>query len=110
MRRYHLTVRIGGFSAQGGSAYGRHPTNMWYVYLLQSIEHGKYYIGMTSDIEKRLHEHNQGKTKSIKAYIPYSIIGYSTFNGKQEARKYEIHLKKNYQAKKEFIMALLSRT
>ena len=47
---------------------------MWYVYILQSIEFGKYYIGYSADPFKRLEYHNLGKTRSIKAYIPYKII------------------------------------
>lgn len=81
---------------------------MWYVYLLQSEMSGKYYIGMTSDVPKRLREHNAGKTKSIKAYIPYKLIGYKEFTDKTEARKQEIRLKKSYLAKQEFITALSS--
>ncbi len=81
---------------------------MYYVYLIQSIAFLKYYIGMTDNCEKRLVEHNAGKTKSIKAYIPYRLIGAKEFVSKRDARKYELHLKKNYQARKEFVELLIN--
>ncbi len=81
---------------------------MWYVYLLKSKVNGKNYIGITTDLAKRLKQHNSGKTKSIKAFIPYVLIGYKEFTSKTEARKYEIRLKKSYLAKQEFIMAVSS--
>ncbi len=78
------------------------------MYLLQSSVNGQNYIGMTRDVQNRLKQHNSGKTKSIKAFIPYELIGYKEFTSKTEARKYEIRLKKSYQAKQEFIMAVSS--
>ncbi len=35
---------------------------MYFVYVLQSIPTGKLYIGSSSDPERRLVEHNYGKT------------------------------------------------
>jgi len=34
-----------------------------FVYILESLKNGKYYIGYSSDAEKRLRVHNQGITK-----------------------------------------------
>ena len=100
-------VRTPGFSAKGGPAFGGHPVYMYFVYLLQSSINSKYYIGSTSNVEMRLKEHNAGKTRSIKAFIPYTLIGKKEFITKTDARKFEIHIKKNYQAKKDFITKLL---
>ncbi|MEI6479299.1 MAG: GIY-YIG nuclease family protein [bacterium] len=33
---------------------------MWFVYILKSLKDGRYYIGSTSDIEKRVERHNHG--------------------------------------------------
>jgi putative endonuclease len=96
------------FFRQRRTRFRRASNNMFLVYLLQSIAHHKYYIGCTDNIEKRLKEHNAGKTKSIKAFIPYKLIGFRQFSSKTDARKYEIHLKKNYQARREFITAVSS--
>jgi len=47
---------------------------MWYVYIIKSLKFNRYYTGCTENIEKRLNEHNLGKTKSIKHYIPFDLI------------------------------------
>jgi putative endonuclease len=46
----------------------------YFVYILKSLKDGKHYIGYTTNIEKRLKEHNSGKTKSIKHRIPFVLI------------------------------------
>jgi len=33
----------------------------WYVYVLYSPSHNKYYRGITSDVQRRLKQHNAGK-------------------------------------------------
>ena len=35
-----------------------HNSHMYYVYLIYSRKSGKYYIGYTSDLRKRLSKHN----------------------------------------------------
>lgn len=39
---------------------------MFYTYILQSKKNNKLYIGYTSDLKKRLLEHNQGLNFSTK--------------------------------------------
>ncbi len=70
---------------------------MFYVYIIQSIKDKGIYIGYTSDLKKRLKEHNQGKTKSIKHRIPFTLIYYESYLNKTDARKREIELKNNGQ-------------
>ncbi len=67
---------------------------MWYTYIIKSKSCNKYYIGYTENLEKRLREHNGGKTKSIKAFIPFDIIYYESYNNKPEAYKRERKIKK----------------
>ncbi|MBZ0180937.1 MAG: GIY-YIG nuclease family protein, partial [Melioribacteraceae bacterium] len=38
----------------------------YFVYILTSLKDSKRYIGMTSDLNRRLKEHNSGKVKSTK--------------------------------------------
>ncbi|NQU99548.1 MAG: GIY-YIG nuclease family protein [Parcubacteria group bacterium] len=68
---------------------------MYYVYVIQSKIDFSKYIGYTSDLRKRLREHNQGKTKSIKHKIPFVLIYYEAYTSSTAARKREIKLKKN---------------
>ncbi|HLC83845.1 MAG TPA: GIY-YIG nuclease family protein, partial [Bacteroidia bacterium] len=44
---------------------------MYYVYILQSELNDSFYKGCTNDLERRLIEHNSGKEKSTKRYLPW---------------------------------------
>lgn len=68
---------------------------MFFVYVLRSISDNTTYIGFTEDLDKRINEHNQGKTKSIKHKLPMELVYYEAYNSKTLARKREIQLKKN---------------
>ena len=67
---------------------------MWNVYILKSKKFNKYYIGHTADLSRRLQEHNLGKTRSIKRYIPFELIYSESYNTKSEAYKRERQIKK----------------
>ena len=43
----------------------------YFVYVLESEIDGRLYKGQTRDINKRILEHNSGKTKSTKGYKPW---------------------------------------
>ena len=63
------------------------------VYVLRSLMHGTIYVGMATDIQNRLKEHNNGKSKFTKSYMPWEII-YSEIAGDSKvARKREKYLK-----------------
>ncbi len=79
---------------------------MYNLYILKSLKDLGYYIGITENLEKRLKEHNQGKTKSIKSRIPFSIVYSENYETKIEARRREIQLKKNYKIRKELLLKL----
>lgn len=64
------------------------------LYILKSLVNNKYYIGSTKDLDKRLQEHNNGKNKYTKFYMPYELIFKQSYNSIQEARKIEYKLKK----------------
>lgn len=66
---------------------------MFFVYILKSIEHNRFYTGHTSDLDKRLREHNSGKTKSTKAFVPWKIVYTESFNTKSEAFRREMEIK-----------------
>ena len=58
---------------------------IYYVYILKSEKDGKYYIGSTSDLEKRLTYHNSGLQRSTKSRIPFTLVYSEFFNNKKEA-------------------------
>ena len=67
---------------------------MYYAYVIESLADASYhYKGHCADLEKRLQEHNQGKTTSNKAYAPFKVVYSEAFNLREEAIKKEKYLK-----------------
>lgn len=66
---------------------------MFYVYVLFSKKLQKRYIGFTSDLKKRLSEHNSGKSTFTKSGIPWTLIYHESFPTESEARNRELFLK-----------------
>lgn len=66
---------------------------MCYVYIIQCDE-GKRYIGFSSNLAKRLIDHNEGKSKWTKRYKNWKIIYFKKFKNISEARKWENYLKR----------------
>jgi putative endonuclease len=81
---------------------------MFFVYLLKSLKDGKYYIGQTENLKKRLKEHNSGKNKSTKSRVPFVLLGFEEYNKREESRFREYQLKKYPRKKKEFIDKLIN--
>jgi putative endonuclease len=78
---------------------------MYKVYILISDKYNRFYIGCTSDIQKRIVYHNSGKNKSTKPYRPWRILYVEDFENKTDAFKREWHLKhpKGYKEKCDII-------
>ena len=72
---------------------------MHFLYVLRSKGYNRTYIGVTSDIKKRVVEHNEGSVNSTKAYRPYDLVHVEEFASKTEALKREINLKRHSQQK-----------
>jgi putative endonuclease len=51
----------------------------YYVYILRSQKDGRYYIGYTTNIERRLQEHNRGKNKSVRRRGPFEVVGLEAY-------------------------------
>ena len=66
-----------------------------YVYLSQSLKNNSLYIGYTTDLKRRLKEHNQGMTFSTKSYIPWQLIHYESYKNEHDAKRREKYLKTN---------------
>jgi len=47
---------------------------MFTVYAIKSGLDGRIYVGFTDCLERRLKEHNSGKTKSTKGFVPWKLI------------------------------------
>ena len=79
---------------------------MFYTYILQSEIDKSYYIGHSSDINKRLEYHNQGLLKYTSKKIPWKIVYIDIFPTKQEANRRELFIKK--QRNRTFYSRLIS--
>jgi len=78
----------------------------YYLYIIRSLVIKRFYIGITPNIEKRIKEHNAGKTKSTKPYIPWKLVYKEIYLDKTLARKREIFLKKNFQERNRILSSL----
>ena len=66
---------------------------MFYVYYIESLKSSFRYIGLTSDLKRRLEEHNSCQNKSTKAYAPYRVIFYEAYVDIDDAKRREKYLK-----------------
>ncbi|MCF7907200.1 GIY-YIG nuclease family protein [Patescibacteria group bacterium] len=68
---------------------------MYFVYVLKSEKDGKFYVGMTNNIERRVKEHNNGvaSTPSTKNRGPFKLIYFEKLENRIIAREREKYLK-----------------
>ena len=66
---------------------------MNYIYVLKSKKDLKRYIGLTNNLERRLHLHNSGKVKSTKNRRPFVLIYFEKLEERTLAAKREKFLK-----------------
>ena len=66
---------------------------MYYVYVLQSEKDRGLYIGFTSDLRRRLAEHQEGVSVSTKSRCPWRLIYYEAYLLKTDAEGRERFLK-----------------
>ena len=58
---------------------------MFYVYVLQSQLDEGLYIGYTSDLKRRLWQHNSGVSKASSFRCPLKLIYYEAYSVKEDA-------------------------
>jgi len=67
---------------------------MIYVYLVQSQSSpDQRYIGLTTDLKKRLADHNAGKSRHTSKYMPWRLIPYVAFSDYAKATAFELYIK-----------------
>ena len=64
------------------------------TYILYSVKINKYYTGQTTDLIRRLEEHNRGKTAFMASGLPWKLIFYKELKSRQEATRLEQIIKK----------------
>ena len=84
---------------------------MWYVYLLRCNDNSLY-AGITTDISRRLHQHNHTKlgAKYTRAKRPVTLVFLEAASNKSTASKREYQLKKlTKTAKEELVSTYLNQ-
>ena len=66
---------------------------MYIVYAIKSKVKDWTYIGMTSNLERRLKQHNSGHNKSTKPYAPFELVYQEEQPDRVSARIREKYLK-----------------
>ena len=67
---------------------------MWYIYILECSD-GTLYTGITTDVNRRLLEHNSGKgAKYTKTRRPVVLKALFEANNRSEASKEEYRIKR----------------
>ena len=75
---------------------------MWYVYLIQNEETKDKYIGFTCNLDRRIKEHNDGKSRYTSSRPgKWVIIYYESYRSEKDAILRERRLKEHGKAKQE---------
>jgi putative endonuclease len=73
---------------------------MWYIYILECSD-GTLYTGITTDVNRRLLEHNSGKgAKYTRTRRPVVLKALFEANNRSEASKEEYRIKQLSRAEK----------
>jgi putative endonuclease len=65
----------------------------YWVYVLKSESTGSSYVGHTSNLEKRVVEHNNGKSLSTRGKRPWLLVYKEEFETRSEAVSREKYFK-----------------
>ena len=70
-------------------------TNQYYIYILASKRNGTLYIGVTSDLTKRVYEHKNNLFDGFsKKYSVHQLVYYESTNDIESSIRREKQLKK----------------
>ena len=65
----------------------------YYVYVLLGEKDNQFYTGYTSDLKRRLNEHQSAKVNSTKYRLPLQLIYFEGCLNQQDATRREKYLK-----------------
>ena len=68
-------------------------TKQYSIYVIKSLKDHQNYTGLSSNVEKRIKMHNDGKVKSTKSRRPFQLIYYEFIGSLPEARLREKYYK-----------------
>jgi putative endonuclease len=65
----------------------------YFVYILNSLEFDKTYVGISNEPNRRLKEHNSGKSIFTRKFMPWEIVYKEQFDSRKFAREREKYFK-----------------
>jgi putative endonuclease len=75
-------------------------TEKWHVYIVECND-GSLYTGITTDIERRIKQHNDGiGSKYTRSRLPVKLVGFIEVENIREALKTEASIKKRKRCEK----------
>lgn len=69
---------------------------MFYTYVLKSKKDNELYVGFSSNLKKRIEEHNKGFVNITKGRRPFKLVYYEACCDKQKAIEREKALKTGF--------------
>lgn len=79
---------------------------MFFVYILQSQKHRRYYIGSCQNTDERLIRHNTGRVSITKSGKPWHLVYKESFETRADAVRREKQIK-NYKGGNAFKKLLM---
>lgn len=70
-----------------------HAIEMHYVYILLSLRDRNLYTGFTSNLKRRIYEHNHGLVSSTSNRRPLKLLYYEAYSEESDAKRREKYLK-----------------
>jgi putative endonuclease len=67
---------------------------MYYTYIIYSVTINKYYVGSCQDVEERLQDHLNSRSKFTKVAKDWELKYFETFLTRSEAYQREMQIKK----------------
>ena len=65
----------------------------FFTYIVYSEKLDRYYIGSTKDFERRLTDHNRGKTQYARSGMPWKLVYSEKFPDRPSAVRRELFIK-----------------
>lgn len=66
---------------------------MFFVYAISSLKRNYIYVGLTSNLERRIQQHNKGYVRTTKPYASFVLLYHESVNTQLEAREREKYWK-----------------
>lgn len=67
---------------------------MFYTYIIYSAAINKYYVGSCQDVQQRLQDHLNSRSKYTKVAKDWELKYFETFQTRSEASQRELQIKK----------------